>query len=112
MDCGGLATRMPVLGLTMGMALRVRSAEGWWIFICWALVDWKPVEGWYELPEADSEKDGVTWRCGWTGETLGEPLEREDRSDEEEWMDCKSSSVSRSGQNSRSSTSSKPLDDS
>ena len=29
MDRGGLATRMPVLGLTMGMALRDRRAEGW-----------------------------------------------------------------------------------
>jgi len=26
---GGLATLIPVLGLTMGMALRVRNAEGW-----------------------------------------------------------------------------------
>ena len=25
---GGLATRMPVLGLTMGIAFRVRTAEG------------------------------------------------------------------------------------
>jgi hypothetical protein len=32
-DEGGLETRMPVLGLTMGMAFRVRTAEGWWIFI-------------------------------------------------------------------------------
>ena len=37
---GGLGTRMPVLGLTMGMALRVRKAEGWWSFICWLLLDW------------------------------------------------------------------------
>ena len=35
MERGGLATRIPVLGLTMGMALRVRRAEGWWIFRCW-----------------------------------------------------------------------------
>ena len=42
---GGLGTRMPVLGLTMGMALRVRKAEGWWSFICWLLLDWKPVTG-------------------------------------------------------------------
>lgn len=37
---------MPVLGLTMGMALHVRSAEGWWIFICCAPAGWKPAEGW------------------------------------------------------------------
>ena len=45
MEEGGLGTRIPVLGLTMGMALRVRKAEGWWIFICWLLFDWKPVTG-------------------------------------------------------------------
>ena len=28
---GGLGTRMPVFGFTMGMALRVRRAAGWWI---------------------------------------------------------------------------------
>ena len=32
-DCGGEATRMPVVGLTMGMALRARMADGWWIFV-------------------------------------------------------------------------------
>jgi len=33
MDDGGLAMRMPVEGLTIGMALvRERSADGWWIF--------------------------------------------------------------------------------
>lgn len=32
MDEGGLAMRLPVEGLTMGMALlRERRAEGWWI---------------------------------------------------------------------------------
>ena len=40
MEEGGLGTRMPVLGLTMGMALRVRKAEGWWIFICGPLLGW------------------------------------------------------------------------
>ena len=43
MEEGGLGTR--VLGLTIGMALRVRKAEGWWIFICWLLFDWKPRMG-------------------------------------------------------------------
>lgn len=32
-DSGGLGTRMPVLGLTIGMAFRVRSADGWCSFI-------------------------------------------------------------------------------
>ena len=45
MDRGGLATLIPVLGLTIGIALRVRNADGWWIFICWLLFDWKPVMG-------------------------------------------------------------------
>lgn len=39
-DDGGEGRRMPVLGFTIGMALRVRSAAGWWIFICWLLFDW------------------------------------------------------------------------
>ena len=43
-DEGGEGTRMPVLGLTMGMALRVRKGMGCWIFVCW-LFDWKPVTG-------------------------------------------------------------------
>ena len=30
---GGEGSRMPVVGFTMGMALRARSAEGWCIFI-------------------------------------------------------------------------------
>lgn len=34
-DDGGLATLIPVLGLTMGMAFRVRKAEGWWMFMGW-----------------------------------------------------------------------------
>lgn len=65
-DDGGEGTRMPVLGLTMGMALRVRRADGWWIFICW-LFDWKPVTGLYELLEAaeEMEKLGVTCCDGW-----------------------------------------------
>lgn len=36
----------------------------------------------------DSEKEGVGCRCGCTGEMLGEPLDSDDRSDDEEWMDC------------------------
>jgi hypothetical protein len=32
-DDGGLATRMPVLGLTMGIAYVARSADGWCIFM-------------------------------------------------------------------------------
>lgn len=33
MDVGGLVKVMPVLGLTMGMTLRVRDADGCWKFI-------------------------------------------------------------------------------
>lgn len=33
MEEGGLETRMPVLGLTIGMAFLDRIAEGWWIFM-------------------------------------------------------------------------------
>jgi hypothetical protein len=32
-DGGGLDMVMPVAGLMMGMALRPRVAEGWWIFM-------------------------------------------------------------------------------
>lgn len=32
-DDGGLAIRMPVLGLTIGIAFLVRTADGWWILI-------------------------------------------------------------------------------
>ena len=32
-DGGGDATRIPVLGFTIGMALRARMAAGWWIFM-------------------------------------------------------------------------------
>jgi len=39
-DKGGLGTLMPVLGFTIGIAFRVRKADGWWIFICWLLLDW------------------------------------------------------------------------
>ena len=67
MDDGGLGTLMPVLGLTIGIAFRLRKADGWWIFIWWLLLllfefefDWKPVAGLYELFEAeDKEKVGV-----------------------------------------------------
>lgn len=60
---GGLGTRMPVLGLTIGMALRVRKAEGWWIFICWLLFDWKPVTGLYELLDAAEEMEKLGAIC-------------------------------------------------
>ena len=39
----------------------------------------------------DKERAGVTccgWICVCSGEESGEPLEREDWSDEAEWMDC------------------------
>jgi hypothetical protein len=41
----------------------------------------------YGLLAELSEKEGVTcWTC-WVGEDSGEPLESEERS-EEEWIDC------------------------
>jgi len=94
MDNGGLATLIPVLGLTIGMAFLVRMAEGWWIF-SWVvgLLLWKPEFGLYELVEADDiEKLGATCGVGWiwscNGDDSGEPLDSDERSDDEEWIDC------------------------
>ncbi|KAL8765622.1 MAG: hypothetical protein Q9209_007354 [Squamulea sp. 1 TL-2023] len=115
MDDGGDGTFIPVLGFTIGIALRL-------------------------LWEAeDKEKLGVTCCCGWIcccrGDECGEPLDSEP-SEEDEWMDCSyvtffvsacwnfeenskmfgmqwgrltSSSVNNPGQNSRSSSRSKDL---
>jgi hypothetical protein len=57
------------------------------------LLLWKPEDGLYELVEADDrEKLGVTcgvgWIWCWRGEDSGEPLDKEERSDDEEWMEC------------------------
>jgi len=52
------------------------------------------------------EKAGVAW-IGCEGECLGELLAREERSDEALWMETRSLSVNRPGQNSMSSSRSK-----
>jgi hypothetical protein len=69
----------------MGMALRVRWASGWWSFVCEFC--WK-LEGVYGLGAVDRTKEGVgcSWCC--SGDCSGEPLESEERSEPEEWMDC------------------------
>jgi hypothetical protein len=62
MDVGGLVNVIPVLGLTMGMTLRVRTADGCWKLILRLLVT---PECTNELVDAgDKEMDGAT--C-WTG---------------------------------------------
>lgn len=74
---------MPVLGLMIGMALRPRVAAGWcnWLWL------WKAVGGTKGGDEELSEKaDGAT-DCGCCmGEDSGDPLAREERSDEL-WID-------------------------
>lgn len=82
---------IPVVGLTMGMTLRVRLAAGWlkliWLGLA-ATLAWTKA-----LVEAgEREMAGVTCCTGWIwccrGEVSGEPLESEERSDEAEWMEC------------------------
>jgi hypothetical protein len=61
-DDGGLATRMPVLGLTMGIAFLVRSADGWWIFMGLLMVEkFGDTNG---AAVEDKEIAGVTCCCG------------------------------------------------
>lgn len=94
MERGGLAAER-ALGSTMGMALRVRWAMGWCSFMWWGCG--KPVgDGLKVLGAVESRKEGVgcAWSC--SGELSGDPEDMEPRSDpEEEWMDCRSSSVRR-----------------
>lgn len=73
-----------VEGSTMGIALRVRWASGWWILVCW-VVCWK-LDG-VKLVADGSRNVGVGWICCWSGEESGEPLESDDRSDPAELMD-------------------------
>lgn len=132
-DSGGLGMEMPVAGLTMGMALRPRVAEGWCSL---KLEGWAWKLGGIKGGEDElSEKAGATvWGC-WVGEASGELLASDERSEaemdtnccsgesdrlregeeeEEEEEECAglgglltSLSVSRPGQNSRSSSRSK-----
>lgn len=127
-DTGGLGMEMPVAGLTMGIALRPRAAEGWCSLKLegW---DWK-LGGTKGGDDELSEKAGATvWGCC-VGEDSGELLASEERSEAEMETSCwrgeserlrkdegdeapdlegllTSLSVSRPGQNSRSSSRSK-----
>lgn len=104
-DCGGLDMLIPVLGLTMGIALRIRVAAGWCSFSAgWP---WYPVAAIYGLELELREKPESGDTCWDWGEASGEPLDSEERSDADEWMEIMSTSVSRLGQNSRSSSRSK-----
>lgn len=78
---------IPVLGLTIGIALRMRVAAGWCIFkfakFCW--VCWKGMYGLdWELREkfADTCCDGS---C--VGDEFGELLARDERSEDEECIE-------------------------
>lgn len=101
-DCGGLDMLRPVIGLTMGMALRVRVAAGWWSFNG---VETAAGTKGVELELSEKLDSGATV-CDW-GEAWGEPLDNDERSEDAEWTETMSPSVSRVGQNSRSSSRSK-----
>lgn len=91
---GGLATAR-VEGSTMGMALRVRWASGWCSLVC-ELFCWNPT-GVYGLGAEDRTNEGVGCSWCWSGDCSGEPLDSDERSEPDEWMDCNcSSSVSAS----------------
>lgn len=103
-DCGGLDMLMPVLGLTIGMALRIRVAAGWCSLRDWG---WLWYEGIYgcEFELRENPESGATWwDCGLDS---GDPLDSDDRSDDDEWIETMSLSVRRLGQNSKSSSRSK-----
>ena len=63
-DDGGLATRIPVLGFTIGMAFRVRTADGWCSFNgSWVIVN-AGGETYAEVAAEDKDIAGVTcWGC-------------------------------------------------
>ena len=92
MDLGGLATAR-VDGSTIGIALRVRWASGWWSLVC-ELFCWK-LTGVYGLGAVESTKEGVGCSWCWSGDCSGEPLDSDERSEPDEWIDCNcTSSVS------------------
>lgn len=79
----------------MGMALRVRWASGWCSLVC-ELFCWNPT-GVYGLGAEDRTNEGVGCSWCWSGDCSGEPLDSDERSEPDEWMDCNcSSSVSAS----------------
>lgn len=60
MDEGGLAMRLPVEGLTIGMALlRERSADGWWILRVLLLLEYVGGETYADVAADEMESDGV-----------------------------------------------------
>lgn len=87
----------------MGIGLRVRVAEGWYNFaVCWDCKVGRVKDG----DEALRENTGAAC-VGCEGECSGELLAREERSDDALWMDTRSFSDNRPGQNSKSSSKSK-----
>ena len=68
------------------MALRVRWASGWWSFVCDELFGWKP-DGVYGFGAEERTKDGVGCSWCWSGDCSGDPLESDERSEPDEWMD-------------------------
>ena len=85
-DGGGLAIAR-VDGSTIGIALRVRWASGWWSLVCDEFCcGWYPA-GVYGFGADDNTKLGVGCSWCWRGDDSGEPLDKDDRSDPEEWMD-------------------------
>ena len=87
MESGRLGRRMPVWGLTIGMGLRARAAEGWCSLVC-GVVDWCGGEKWENgLGAAGSEGVGAAgWlgrACRCNGDVSGELLDRDDRSEDD-----------------------------
>lgn len=109
-DGGGLDIVMPVAGLIMGMALRVRVAAGWWSF----RVDvWAENMGGTKGGDDELSRKPDATCCGrCVGECSGELLAKDDRSEDALWMDCMSLSVNKPGQNSMSSSRSNARPDS
>jgi hypothetical protein len=75
----------------MGIALRMRWASGWWSLVCAELLCWKP-EGVYGFGADERTKDGVGCSWCWRGDCSGEPLDSDERSEPDEWMDWSCSS--------------------
>jgi len=89
MDDGGLAMRLPVEGLTIGMALlRERIAEGWWILRLLLLV-YVGGDMYAEVAAEEMDNAGVICGCiwAWSGDDSGEPLDSDERSEDPEVTD-------------------------
>jgi hypothetical protein len=79
-DGDGLDMVMPVAGLMMGIAFRVRVADGWCSFRveCWL---WN-AGGMKAGEDEFRENVGAMVLCGWLGEPLGDSLASDDLSDD------------------------------